>query len=58
MASKVFMSSLGLAYFLQKQRIATVNEMNEDTESSNPRKAICILHSQPGEVAKGVVYFS
>lgn len=43
----------GTATYLYQQRHAA--EMHEI--SAEPRRAICILDSQPNEVAKGVVYF-
>jgi Cu/Zn superoxide dismutase len=48
-AGGVFAST---AYF------ATLNKLSADMESPvEPRRAICILESQPNEVAKGVVMF-
>lgn len=43
----------GSATFVYQQRQAA--EMHE--VSAEPRRAICIMDSQPNEVAKGVVYF-
>ena len=49
--------ALGMAMFASEQaRQRTANSM-EASAAAEPRRAICILDSQPNEVAKGVVLF-
>ena len=54
-SSKVCAMALGFALFANeqaKQRASNMQEM-----PGEPRRAICILDSQPNEVGKGVVLF-
>ena len=53
MAFKYLAGAAFLSYRAARQQ--TASEMKE---SDVIRKAICILDSQPNEVAKGVVHFS
>ncbi len=53
MALKYIAGAAFVAYRSREQKTTT-----EMKESDVVRKAICILDSQPNEVAKGVVHFS
>lgn len=49
-----FASALVATTYMYTRHSKPIGNSDNDTE---PRRAICILESQPNEVAKGVVYF-
>ena len=55
MATKFILASAFSGYYLSSKRTQQATEL---AEAANLRKAICILESQPNELAKGIVLFS